>query len=300
MPDRPRQTEYEPRQGQRVRYEPEQDRFDTESGARYRGAGDREEYGFEDWQPRRWDQESGYQPGGRTQQLGRGGWGERDQALNRGSEERRYGEQRSGGRDYDTRFAQRDYGGSGYGQQQQQREYGGGGQFRGGQSSGWREQLDRSGRGFGPAEQDRRMGETGEPYGERGRAQGNGGRFGSSSQGMAQSGMEADLGPYSGRGPRGYQRSDDRIREEVCEALTRHGGVDATEINVSVHNGDVTLSGNVDDRRQKRMAEDCIETLSGVKDVNNQLRVGGMPDRGGQSNGQQQPGGIQQPAQQSE
>jgi hypothetical protein len=40
-----------------------------------------------------------------------------------------------------------------------------------------------------------------------------------------------------------------------------------------VNNGEVTLTGSVEDRQQKRLAEDAIENLPGVRDVNNQVRV---------------------------
>jgi len=40
--------------------------------------------------------------------------------------------------------------------------------------------------------------------------------------------------------------------------------------------GEVTLTGTVEDRNQKRMAEDCINQIRGVKDVHNQLRVQGQ------------------------
>ncbi len=81
------------------------------------------------------------------------------------------------------------------------------------------------------------------------------------------------MGRFAGRGPRGYHRSDDRIREEVCEILTRHGDIDAGDVEVQVKNGEVTLTGNVDDRYQKRLAEDVVEQVSGVHDVHNQIRV---------------------------
>jgi hypothetical protein len=80
-------------------------------------------------------------------------------------------------------------------------------------------------------------------------------------------------GPFSGRGPRGYQRSDDRIEEDVNERLTRHGMIDATDISVRVQGGEVTLTGTIDNRLAKRIAEDIAETIAGVRDVNNQLRV---------------------------
>ncbi|WP_063776639.1 BON domain-containing protein [Microvirga massiliensis] len=78
---------------------------------------------------------------------------------------------------------------------------------------------------------------------------------------------------HRGRGPRGYTRSDDRIREDVCERLTSDPWVDASEIEVSVSDREVTLSGMVDSRDAKRRAEDCAESVSGVTHVQNNLRV---------------------------
>lgn len=80
-------------------------------------------------------------------------------------------------------------------------------------------------------------------------------------------------GQHAGRGPRNYQRSDERIEEDINDRLTDHGDLDATDIEVKVNNGEVTLSGLVDSRWAKRAAEDVAESVSGVKDVNNNLRV---------------------------
>ena len=81
------------------------------------------------------------------------------------------------------------------------------------------------------------------------------------------------VGRFYGRGPKGYQRSDDRILEDVSEELFRNPDIDAGDIEVQVQNGEVTLTGKVEDRRQKRLAEDLAEGCSGVKDVHNQLKV---------------------------
>ena len=62
--------------------------------------------------------------------------------------------------------------------------------------------------------------------------------------------------------------------EDVSERLTEHGEIDASDIEVQVENGEVTLSGAVDSRQTKRLAEDLVDSVSGVKDVHNQLRVG--------------------------
>jgi hypothetical protein len=86
-------------------------------------------------------------------------------------------------------------------------------------------------------------------------------------------GSEAGTGPHAGRGPRGYQRSDERIREDVCDRLCEHGYVDASQIEVTVQNGEVTLVGTVCERPEKRMAEDAAESVAGVREVHNQLRV---------------------------
>jgi osmotically-inducible protein OsmY len=82
----------------------------------------------------------------------------------------------------------------------------------------------------------------------------------------------AEPGPYTGRGPRGYQRSDERIREDICDRLTRHGRIDATDIQIQVRNGEVTLDGAVDSREAKRLAEDVAESVDGVRDVVNHLK----------------------------
>lgn len=96
-------------------------------------------------------------------------------------------------------------------------------------------------------------------------------RYGS--QGYQGWGQEPGVRSYRGKGPAGYTRSDERIRETVCEILTEHDQIDATNIEVTVKNGEVVLSGTVEDRRQKRLAEDVVADVSGVKDVQNQIRV---------------------------
>ena len=81
-------------------------------------------------------------------------------------------------------------------------------------------------------------------------------------------------GTFAGRGPRGYQRSDDRIREDVCDRLSEDPWIDAGDVEVTVRGGEVTLSGTVRDRADKRRAEDILENVSGVREVHNNLRVG--------------------------
>jgi osmotically-inducible protein OsmY len=81
-------------------------------------------------------------------------------------------------------------------------------------------------------------------------------------------------GVYKGKGPKNYSRSDDRIKEDVNDRLSDDPFIDATEIEVTVSNGEVTLTGTVDHRSTKRRAEDLAESVSGVKNVENRIRAG--------------------------
>jgi osmotically-inducible protein OsmY len=87
--------------------------------------------------------------------------------------------------------------------------------------------------------------------------------------GHGTSGFESQYG----RGPKGYVRSDERIREDVCDRLSDDDEIDARDITVTVKNADVILEGTVIDRRSKHRAEDIAESISGVKNVTNQLRA---------------------------
>lgn len=85
--------------------------------------------------------------------------------------------------------------------------------------------------------------------------------------------------------PKGYQRSDDRIREDVCERLAHESGLDVGHVEVNVKDGVVTLTGSVNDRRQKYRIEDVADDCFGVKDVDNQVRVQRQGESGGASQG---------------
>jgi hypothetical protein len=85
--------------------------------------------------------------------------------------------------------------------------------------------------------------------------------------------MATMTGRHEGVGPQGWRRSDDSIREDVCEALTHHPSLDATEIEVTVKDSEVTLEGTVRDRPSKHLAETLCERCRGVEDVHNHLTV---------------------------
>lgn len=127
-----------------------------------------------------------------------------------------------------------------------------------GQSSYDRMQPQSSGGQYGQSE---RSGYGRQNYMQTGAQQNSQGFYGSNQQ------------SHSGKGPKGYKRADERIREDVSEALQLDHHVDASQIEVDVKEGIVTLSGIVDSRMAKRQAEDCLNNLSGVQDVVNNIRV---------------------------
>ena len=100
-------------------------------------------------------------------------------------------------------------------------------------------------------------------------------------------------GEYRGKGPKNYSRSDERIKEDINDRLSDDPFVDASDIDVTVSNGEVTLSGTVDHRSTKRRAEDLADAVSGVKNVENRLRVSqtsGSHSTGSYSSGSQTSG----------
>jgi osmotically-inducible protein OsmY len=82
----------------------------------------------------------------------------------------------------------------------------------------------------------------------------------------------AQRGVHRGKGPRGYQRTDLRIEEDINDVLMEDPYVDASEIQVKVANGEVVLTGEVEHKNIKRRVEDLAERVSGVKNVENRLR----------------------------
>jgi len=100
-----------------------------------------------------------------------------------------------------------------------------------------------------------------------------GGDFGSRTRAEAPRPTGLQAVSHYGRGPKGYVRSDERIREEVCERLSDHDDVDASDIAVFVRDREVTLEGSVETRRMKHLSEDIADSVSGVEDVHNRLTV---------------------------
>jgi len=211
------------------------------------------------------DRDNLYDSGGRSQ----------DGDYDRGSGESNFSQSRMLGEDFDSGAPGRNRGASGYRQGQGDSDYGNraGGYGRQGQNRF----QDYGGRGYG-----------GEGYGDQRRANQHeergflerAGDEVSSWFGDDEAQRRRDM-DHRGKGPKGYVRSDDRIRDDVNDHLSDDRWVDASHIEVSVTDGEVTLTGEVDSRQSKRRAEDCVDRIAGVKHVQNNLRVKAQGSTGG-------------------
>ncbi|MBX3712862.1 MAG: BON domain-containing protein [Lysobacter sp.] len=224
----------------------------------------------------------------RSEGLGQGGYGDSNYGqggygpspYGQGHRQGGYAQGGHGHRSYNQRpYDQGEYNQSGYGQSGYGRGdfaqvgFGHGGDPRQGHALGDYRQRGDSQRGY-------YQGGYNQGY-----AQGDEGWGGQGGYGMGgQQGRQS----HRGKGPRNYARSDERITEDLNERLMQDDDVDATNINVSVSNGEVTLEGTVEQRWMKHRIEDLAERCSGVKDVENRIRVkrsgDSENDRSGSSN----------------
>lgn len=78
---------------------------------------------------------------------------------------------------------------------------------------------------------------------------------------------------HFGKGPKGWKRSDERIRDDACEILYKSHDVDASDVEVDVKDGCIYLKGTVESRQAKKLAEEAVENILGTKDVFNEIRI---------------------------
>ncbi|MBN3748978.1 BON domain-containing protein [Burkholderia sp. Se-20373] len=106
----------------------------------------------------------------------------------------------------------------------------------------------------------------GDPYGNR--------RYGGDAPDLSRFGSDAERDALRNRrGPKGYTRSDERIREDVCERLAHALDIDVSDVTVQVQDGRVELDGTVPARWMKHGIEDLADGCMGVRDVENRVRV---------------------------
>ena len=74
-------------------------------------------------------------------------------------------------------------------------------------------------------------------------------------------------------GPKGYQRSDERLREDISERLMEARYIDSSDVTVEVSGAKVVLEGTVPERRMKHAIEDLVDACPGVQDIDNRIRV---------------------------
>jgi osmotically-inducible protein OsmY len=188
-----------------------------------------------------------------------------------------YGSNYDRGRDWDrpdygrdrgssgtSQYGRSDYTGRGSPGQGQREDFGGQSRDRSGfdQQSGYGRSGSGQQGGYG---QQAEHGRSDYGYGYGGSQSGN--QWGNQSSGQSQS-----RGLHRGKGPKGYQRSDERLKEMICERLREDPEIDASEVTVTVLSGTVTFEGTVDSRRVKNAIEDIAEQLDATH-VQNNLRV---------------------------
>ncbi len=232
---------------------------------------------------------SGYGQGGQGNYgYGQGNYGQGSQTSYGQSGQGNYGQGGYGQGNYGQGGSgqQGQYGQGGYGQYGQgnygQYDQGGSGQRGYGQSNyGQGGTQQRSSHGYGQSD-------FGQPtfrdwahdeQGAGGYTGGSGSSWGGRQQGWSgesfggSGGRTAEQGNAKRRSPKGYTRSDERIKEDVNDRLMQSWEIDPTDLEVAVSAGEVTLTGEVRTRDEKFRAEQLAESVLGVKDVTNQLRI---------------------------
>ena len=186
------------------------------------------------------------------------------------------------------RYGQSGYGQGGYGPGnygQPNRDYGSSGTSRYGRSE-YSESGHEGSRGgrYSQGTFGTERGCWNEPYGE-GQQYTSRGEYGGSSSEYGYGGRAVGgMGQHRGKGPKGYQRSDERIKELLCERLSEDPEIDPSDVTINVTGGKITLEGTVDSRQAKNAIEDIAEQC-GVQDVQNNLRVQRPGQSGTESSG---------------
>jgi BON domain len=92
--------------------------------------------------------------------------------------------------------------------------------------------------------------------------------------------------PYP-QGPKGYQRSDERLKEDISERLMESHYIDCSDVSVDVRGAKVVLEGTVPSRHMKHAIEDLVDACPGVQEIDNRVRVAGAMSQSQSSAGSQ-------------
>jgi hypothetical protein len=96
--------------------------------------------------------------------------------------------------------------------------------------------------------------------------------------------VESDV-PRDRRGPKNYARSDERIRELICERVIQNLFIDVSDVSIEVQNGRVALDGTVPNRQMKHAIEDVVDRCWGVQDIENNIHVQSGQESGSSAGG---------------
>ena len=96
---------------------------------------------------------------------------------------------------------------------------------------------------------------------------------GAQSSGATSSGATGSGGAYSGSGSAERAIDDSVITTKAKSALLADTTVKGTDINVETNRGVVSLSGMVDNERQRDRAASIVRGIDGVKSVENKMKV---------------------------
>lgn len=75
------------------------------------------------------------------------------------------------------------------------------------------------------------------------------------------------------KSPKNFQRSDERIKEEVYDRLIQDPDIEIDDIEIEVQAGEVTITGTVPQRWLRYRVEETVDSIWGIKDITNNLRV---------------------------
>jgi osmotically-inducible protein OsmY len=240
-----------------------------------------------------WQQGGGYYRGGEANYGAMGRWPRNEDRENYGQQDYSFGNQspssfgNAGGYGGDEYRRAENSGNQGYGAGRGQ-QWGGASRQNYGQSAYGSQQR------YGQADYSQGRASSGGYYPQEYSSVGNWGSAAGSGR------YQSQEQNFRGRMPKGYARSDERIKEDICERLTEDPYIDASEITIEVSAGVVTLEGTIEDRSQKHRAEDLVDATSGVKDVHNRLSVARRFDGGAGQLGQGNQAGVSMSGQSSE
>jgi|GEM_PF-3629468 len=80
-------------------------------------------------------------------------------------------------------------------------------------------------------------------------------------------------GQFAGTTPKNFKRSDERIYDDICQKLSQEGHFDVSDVEIKVESGEVSLEGNIENRSDKHRIEMLVDSIMGVKDITNNLKI---------------------------